>query len=168
MSQSIKEYTKGASYHTRLKCRSFSSLCPHLNDIMHVWQETVQADFQQHHECSAHVLSHFWLLVCRQSKQVLQRVETGGQRGWIFASHQLQWVKHDGTSQKRGKLTGPHQIKICIYVYIFVPKDTWSQIKPNLGIKKVCNYFSITLCFNKGQNNKLRGKMSTGFQSCSM
>lgn len=119
----INKGIKGASYHTRLKCQSFSSLYPHLNDIMHVWQETVQADFQQHDESSAHVLSHFWLLVCRQSKQVLQRVETGGQKGWIFSSHQLQWVKHDGASQKRGKLTG--LLFICLYNH---PKR---HIKPN-------------------------------------
>lgn len=54
---------------------------------MHVRQETVHADFQQHDQSSAHVLPHFWLLVCRQRKQVLQQVETEGQRGYIFSSH---------------------------------------------------------------------------------
>lgn len=63
------------------------STLTHLDDVMHVWQETVHADFQQHDESSAHVLPHFWLLVCRQGKQVLQKVETGGQRGHIFSSH---------------------------------------------------------------------------------
>lgn len=50
----------------------------HLDDVMHVWQETVHADFQQHDESSAHILSHFWLLVCCQRKQVLQKVAKGG------------------------------------------------------------------------------------------
>lgn len=59
---------------------------------MHVWQETVQADFQQHDESSAHILSHFWLVVCRQGKQVLQKVKADRETGWIFSSHNLDTV----------------------------------------------------------------------------
>lgn len=44
------------------------STLTHLHDVMHVWQEAVHADFQQHDQSSAHVLPHLWLLVCRQRK----------------------------------------------------------------------------------------------------
>lgn len=59
----------------------------HLYNVMHVWQETVQANFQQHDESSAHILPHFWFLVCRQCKQVLQRIER--QQGQMFSLHRI-------------------------------------------------------------------------------
>lgn len=71
---------------------------------MHVWQETVHADFQQHDESSAHILPHFWLLVCRQREQVLQKVETGGQRGCIFPLTNCAVCKT--WCREKGKLTG--------------------------------------------------------------
>lgn len=49
-----------------------SLLLAHLYDVVHVGQEAVQANFQEHDERPAHVLSHLGLLVCRQSKQVLR------------------------------------------------------------------------------------------------
>lgn len=62
------------------------STLTYLDDVMHVWQETVHADLQQHDESSAHILPYFWLLVCRQRKQVLQKVAKAEQRGFIFSS----------------------------------------------------------------------------------
>lgn len=43
----------------------------HLYDVVHMWQETIKADFQQHDQSSADILPYFWLIICRQCKQIL-------------------------------------------------------------------------------------------------
>lgn len=87
------------------------SALTHLDDVVHVRQETVQAHFQQHDESSAHILPHFWLLVCRQCKQVLQKGEAEGQKDSTFSSHPLKCVKHDATG-KKGKMTELNEITL--------------------------------------------------------
>ena len=48
-----------------------SKSLPHLDDAVHVWDEAVDADFQQHDQSPAHVLPHFTVLVTGQRKQTL-------------------------------------------------------------------------------------------------
>lgn len=55
---------------------------PHLDDAVHVWDEAVDADFQQHDQGPAHVLAHLTVLVTRQCKQTLEikeRTYRGGE-----------------------------------------------------------------------------------------
>lgn len=75
---------------------------PHLDDAVHMWDETVNADFQQHDKSPAHVLSHFTVLVTSQCKQALvrkrgeERRRTGGREESVTGRIK----KHRG-SQKR-------------------------------------------------------------------
>lgn len=46
---------------------------PHLDDAVHVWDEPVDADFQQHDQSPAHVLPDFTVLIASQCKQALDR-----------------------------------------------------------------------------------------------
>lgn len=48
-------------------------LQPHLDDAVHVRDEAVNANFQQHDQSSANVLPNFTVLVASQCKQTLQR-----------------------------------------------------------------------------------------------
>lgn len=40
---------------------------------MHVWQETIEANLKQHNKSSTNILPHFWLIICCQCKEILQR-----------------------------------------------------------------------------------------------
>lgn len=55
-------------------CVEFKSH-PHLDDAVHVRDEAVNADFQQHDQSPAHVLPHFTVLVTSQGKQTLDTRE---------------------------------------------------------------------------------------------
>ena len=59
---------------------------PHLDDAVHVWDEAVDADFQQHDKSPAYVLPDFTVLITSQCKQTLDRKETwrqGKKRGCV-------------------------------------------------------------------------------------
>ena len=44
----------------------------YLNDAVHVGDETVDADLQQHYQGSAHIFSNLRVLICCQRKQALR------------------------------------------------------------------------------------------------
>ena len=44
-----------------------------LNDIVHVWNESVHAHFHQHHQCSAHILANLRVFVTGQVEEVLKK-----------------------------------------------------------------------------------------------
>jgi len=69
---------------------------------MHVRQEAVQANLQQHDERSAHILPDFGFLVGRQCKQVLRRIAR--RRGQI-SMHLCVLCTVRDTSYGHGKLT---------------------------------------------------------------
>lgn len=48
----------------------------YLNDAVHVWDEAVNADFQQHNQSPAHILPHFTVLITSQCKKTLDTKET--------------------------------------------------------------------------------------------
>lgn len=48
---------------------------PHLNNAVHVWDEAVDTDFQQHDQSPAHILPHFTVLITGQRKQTLDSKE---------------------------------------------------------------------------------------------
>lgn len=50
----------------------------HLDDAVHVGDEAVDADLQEHHQRSAHVLPHLGVLIHSQSKEVLRGGWGGG------------------------------------------------------------------------------------------
>lgn len=65
---------------------------PHLDDAVHVWDEAVNADFQQHDQSPAHVLPHFTVLVTGQCKQTLDTKETRKERGWVAEREREGWT----------------------------------------------------------------------------
>lgn len=54
-----------------LDSRPSSPLATHLDDAVHVRDEAVDADLQQHDQRPAHVLADLAVLVARQRKQTL-------------------------------------------------------------------------------------------------
>lgn len=64
---------------------------PHLDDAVHVGDETVDADFQQHDESPAHILPHFTVLIAGQCKQTLDTKMTIRER-----ERENRWQREDG------------------------------------------------------------------------
>lgn len=67
-------------------CVEFKSH-PHLDDAVHVRDEAVNADFQQHDQSPAHVLPHFTVLVTSQGKQTLDTRERRSTEATSCALH---------------------------------------------------------------------------------
>lgn len=71
---------------------------PHLDDAVHVRDEAVDADFQQHDQGPAHVLTHLTVLVTRQRKQTLEIKERKKRKG--------EWEKLPGLKSAMLSLLG--------------------------------------------------------------
>lgn len=71
---------------------------PHLDDAVHVWDEAVDADFQQHDQSPAHVLPHFTVLITCQCKQTLDTKET--MRKWEMENG---WQRENGRMGRGGR-----------------------------------------------------------------
>lgn len=65
-----------------------SKTLPHLCNVVHVGEEAVHADLQQHDQSPAHILPHFRLFVPRQCKQVLQHTDRSGVNKDFYSSQQ--------------------------------------------------------------------------------
>lgn len=88
---------------TRTRKRKPRTLCvvcesqPHLDDAVHVWDEAVDADFQQHDQSPAHILPHFTVLITGQCKQTLDSEERS-EKGRIGRVNRSNFQTHGSTS----------------------------------------------------------------------
>lgn len=60
----------------------------YLNNAVHVWDEAVDSDLKQHHQCSTNILPDLRVFICSQRKQTLSNHRKTSQ-----TSKKQQWEK---------------------------------------------------------------------------